>query len=47
MKNEKIKKRQDNINLYLWMEGNKIYFETYNDFVFTSIKIYFISAHLG
>ena len=41
MKNEKIKKRQDNINLYLWMEGNKIYFETYNDFVFTSIKIYF------
>ena len=36
-----LKKRQDNIKLYLYMEENKIYFETFDNFKFTSIKIYF------
>tara|TARA_B100000886_G_C20424280_1_gene493125 strand:- start:3360 stop:4271 length:912 start_codon:yes stop_codon:yes gene_type:complete len=36
-----LKNRQDDLKLYLYMEGNKVYFETYDNFKFTSIKIYF------
>ena len=30
-----------NIKLSIWMEENKIYFKTYNNFKFTCIKIHF------